>query len=89
MTSLTIKDLAITEELDAKALAAVHGGTSKGVPAYWAALYGGSTNFSFDATQMLSQTQNVLNNNGNNVAFASGISSAVNPTQTGSNNISL
>jgi hypothetical protein len=38
---------------------------------------------------MLGQTQNVMNNNGNNVAFANGISSTVNPTQTGSNNIKI
>jgi hypothetical protein len=47
------------------------------------------SSFSLDASQVLGQSQNVVNNNGNNVAFASGISSTVNPTQTGSNNISL
>jgi hypothetical protein len=89
MTTLTIKDLAVTEELNAQALAAVGGGTAAGVPAYWIALYGGPTDVSIGANQALGQTQNVLNNNGNNVAFASCITSNVNPSQTGSNNIHL
>lgn len=89
MTTLIIKDLDVTEQLDRTAMAAVHGGIYKGASAYVFPFYSAPSSFSFDATQMLGQTQNVVNNNGNNVAFASGISSTVNPTQTGSNNISL
>jgi hypothetical protein len=94
MTTLIIKDLAVTEELDRSAMAGVQGGMFKCAPvscfptdSFPADIKPSS--FSFDATQMLGQTQNVLNNNGNNVAFANGITSTVNPTQHGSNNISL
>ena len=96
MTSLLIKDLAVTEQLDAGAMAAVRGGTYGGcyipLPSYcWPSPTGSASkqDFSFDATQMLGQSQNTMVNNGNNVAFASGITSNVHPTQTGSNNISL
>jgi hypothetical protein len=96
MTSLLIKDLSVTEQLDARAMSAVRGGTYSGcyipLPSYcWPSPTGSvsKSDFSFDATQMLGQSQNTMVNNGNNVAFASGITSNVNPTQTGSNNISL
>ena len=46
-------------------------------------------NVSLDVSQQIGQSQNVVTNNGNNVAFASGISSTVNPIQHGSNNITL
>lgn len=55
----------------------------------YAAPYGKPSNMSFDASQVLNQSQNVINNNGNNAAFVNGISSTVSPTQTGSNNINL
>jgi hypothetical protein len=38
---------------------------------------------------MIGQSQNVENNNGNNVAFASGITSTVSPVQTANNNINF
>jgi hypothetical protein len=62
-----------------------------GAPSYGSpAPYGGSpTSVSFDASQSIGQSQNVLNNNGNNVAFAHGITSTVNPTQTANNNINF
>jgi hypothetical protein len=99
MTTLMIKDLSVTAELDRSAMASVRGGTSKGyermpyysMPDCWTPpSYGGSpTSFSFDATQSIGQSQNVLNNNGNNAAFVSGITSTVNPTQTANNNINF
>lgn len=90
MKSLTIKDLSRTEELDRAAMAAVQGGTYKGMPAYWLPAYGITKNsFSFDAAQAIGQEQNVLNNNGNNVAFAHDIHSTVKPTQSANNNISF
>ncbi|WP_420473668.1 hypothetical protein [Noviherbaspirillum sp. ST9] len=90
MTTLSIKDLSITEELDAKGMAAVRGGCSYCPPKVdMPKLYGKPTNLSFDASQMIGQSQNVENNNGNNVAFASGITSTVSPTQTGNNNINF
>ena len=99
MTSLIITDLAVTEQLDSRSMAAVRGGTYGGcyqpMPSYcWPgspspASSGSYGDFKFDATQMLGQSQNTQVNNGNNVAFASGITSNVTPTQTGSNNISF
>lgn len=96
MTTLLIKDLSITEELDGKAMAAVRGGMCSycpptyGQPGYGVPkLYGKPTYLAFDASQMIGQSQNVENNNGNNVAFASGITSTVSPTQTGNNKINF
>jgi hypothetical protein len=89
MSTLIVKDLATTEELDRTAMAAMHGGMYRGIPAFSFPFETSPVNFTFDASQMLSQTQNVMNNNGNNVAFASGITSTVNPSQNGSNNIKL
>jgi hypothetical protein len=98
--TLMIKDLTIASDLDRAAMASVRGGYYKGAPAYCLPSYctpsygkpsgyGAPTEFSFDASQMIGQSQNVMNNNGNNVAFASGITSTVNPTQTANNNINF
>jgi hypothetical protein len=81
MKSLTIKDLSITEELDSRAMSAVRGGNLPG----WPGINVSSDEASFDATQLITQSQNTLNNNGNNVAFASGIHSTVDPKQTATN----
>jgi hypothetical protein len=95
MKSLTIKDLSATSELDRKAMSAVQGGTGmsgmyKGMSPYYTPSYSFSKSaFSFDAAQSLNQEQNTLVNNGNNVAFASGITSNVNPSQTGKNTINF
>ncbi|SAL59811.1 hypothetical protein AWB69_06620 [Caballeronia udeis] len=82
MKSLTIKDLSVTEELDSRAMSAVRGGN---LPSFWPAYSSTATSLSFSAEQLISQSQNTINNNGNNVAFASGISSTVKPTQTANN----
>jgi len=90
MTTLLIKDLSIAADLDGKAMAAVRGGCSYCPPKYdMPKLYGKPANMSFDASQMIGQSQNVENNNGNNVAFASGITSTVSPVQTANNNINF
>ena len=99
MTTLMIKDLAIASDLDRAAMASVRGGYYKGAPAYclpshytpaMPTSYGvPSGDFKFDASQMIGQSQNVMNNNGNNVAFAHGITSTVNPTQSANNNINF
>jgi hypothetical protein len=101
MTTLLINDLARTEELDRASMASVHGGSGGGygggyggmpkdMMAYWGPSYSVDKDvFSFNASQAIGQTQNVLNNNGNNVAFASGITSTVNPTQSAHNNINF
>jgi hypothetical protein len=90
MNTLMIKDLSITEQLDSKAMSAVRGGTG---------YYPSSSYFNFspvfapnnskkvDATQLINTELNLQNANGNNVAFATGISSTVNPYISTSNNI--
>ncbi|MDB5836093.1 MAG: hypothetical protein JWR14_5923 [Caballeronia sp.] len=86
MKSLSIKDLSVTEELDSRAMSAVRGGT---LPSYWPGVSVSSYESSFDATQLISQSQNTLVNNGNNVAFAEHLDSNVKPKQTGTNTINF
>lgn len=90
MTTLTIKDLSVATELDRFAMASIRGGTYKGKPGMpsWMPGYGATT-ASFKAEQLIGQSQDVLNNNGNNVAFACDIGSTVNPTQTANNSINF
>ena len=97
MTTLSIKDLAIAEDLDQATMSAVRGGYQKmpssysycgpkvEMPSYPNSYAPG--NVSLDVSQMIGQSQCVENNNGNNVAFANCITSTVNPTQTGNNSI--
>ncbi|MEC4721275.1 hypothetical protein RY831_19090 [Noviherbaspirillum sp. CPCC 100848] len=92
MKALSIKDLSLTSELDARAMTSVRGGT--GYAKMPSLFVGPLASFSrhelnFGAGQLLGQEQNTLVNNGNNVAFASGIKSNVNPTQTGKNTINF
>jgi hypothetical protein len=96
MKSLAIKDLAIAEELDSATMAATSGGTCytpampSSAPCYGMPSVSAKSNtFNFCADQMLGQSQNTEVNNGNNVAFACGVTANVNPCQTGSNNISI
>jgi len=88
MTTLLIKDLATATELDRTAMASVTGGYYKAATPSWMPGYG-ATNTTIKAEQLIGQCQDVVNNNGNNVAFANCISSTVNPTQTGNNNINF
>jgi hypothetical protein len=85
MTSLNIKDLHVAEELNAKAMSAVRGGTMFNWPGFDQSKY----NVSLTAQQMIGQTQNTSNANGNNVAFASCIDSTVAPSQSASNTNSI
>jgi len=91
MKTLMIKDLALTEELDHQAMAAVHGGTLKGIVYPFPSYSQYKSDLSFDATQMIGQTQNVVNANGNNLAFLdkSKITSTVDTDQTAKNNINF
>jgi hypothetical protein len=86
MKSLTIKDLSITEELDSRAMSAVRGGN---LPGYWPGVNVSSYESSFGATQLMSQSQNTVVNNGNNVAFSENLDSNVKPKQTGTNTINF
>ena len=92
MKTLTIKDLSVSKDLGAKDMTSVRGGTGFArMPAIFASpLFSVSkSELNFNAQQALGQEQNTLVNNGNNVAFASGIKSNVNPTQTGKNTINF
>ena len=90
MKTIMIKDLSLTEELDRKAMASVHGGMVKGSMPSWVSVFDiTNSDVKFDASQLMSQTQDTFVNNGNNVAFASGIRSTVNPHQTGANTINF
>ncbi len=87
MKNLMIKDLSLTEELDHKTMMTVQGGMIKGspVPLF---LFGDSKHdFAINASQLIGQTQNIVNENGNNAAFVSGISSTITPSQDAHNNI--
>ena len=86
MTTLMIKDLAIAADLDRSAMASVRGGYKMPSVPSWMPGFG-ATNTDIKAEQLIGQCQDVVNNNGNNVAFANCINSTVNPTQTGNNNI--
>jgi hypothetical protein len=96
MNTLMIKDLSITEQLDSKAMRAVRGGLGLGFG------YPGSTSYTnispvfapnnskqVSATQLISNEMNIQNANGNNVAFATGLTSTINPCVTSSNNINV
>jgi hypothetical protein len=93
MKSLTIKDLARTTELDRHAMASVTGGMNKESYKAWipsfTSIDASEHKSSFDATQLISQDQKTIVNNGNNVAFASGITANVKPTQTANNTINF
>jgi hypothetical protein len=98
MSTLMIKDLSATIELDHSAMASVRGGFNKEYMGSMSMYSGGAdmsksttpvNTYTFDASQLIGQAQNVTNNNGNCVAFANCITSTVNPTQTGHNNINF
>jgi hypothetical protein len=99
MKTLTIKDLARTEELGAHAMAAVRGGHGSGSQYYppssfnyspMMPSYGsGSSDSSITATQSLSQLQNVVNATANGSAFLDGVHVTNNTKQFGQNNISV
>lgn len=94
MKDLLIKDLSLAAELDDAAMSAVSGGTGYYMPkdcfpSYPKFDYPKGGDVSFNASQMLGQAQDTLVNNGNNVAFSSGISAHVNPSQHGTNTINF
>ena len=91
MKSITLTDLSHTEQLDAKAMAKVHGGMHMGLlyPNPAPVFDSSKHDFSIVADQLNSQTQNIGSNNGVNAAFAGDIRSKIKPTQTASNSISF
>ena len=94
MKDLHIEDLSLAAELDDAALSAIQGGSGYYMPkdcfpSYPSFGYGKGGDIDFNASQMLGQSQNTVVNNGNNVAFAHGITANVNPTQHGTNTINF
>jgi hypothetical protein len=89
MTTLAIRDLPASETLSAQALSAVRGGMMRlPLMPYWGGYHVSyKSDVDISASQLIGQTQNVVNNNGNNVAFAHDIRSTVNPTQKAENSI--
>ena len=82
MNSLMIKDLAVTEELDSRAMSAVRGGTS---PFFFPSYDFSKLDVNVDTQQLIGQTQNVSSANGNNAALVAGIHSNVKPVQEAHN----
>ena len=82
---LTLKDLAASRELDREAMTELRGGWYLGLPLYQY----DSRKIDFDAVQNLAQVQDVVVNNGNNVAFSAGITANVQTQQNGQNVINF
>jgi hypothetical protein len=88
MKNLIIKDLSVTSELDHGAMAAVRGGHSM-TQTSWYPLPSPTYTTSVDATQNLTQLQNVVNATANGSAFVSGVTANNNTSQFGQNNIAV
>ena len=90
MKTLTIKDLARTEELDHAALSAVRGGMSMSWPTTYKTgdiNYAPSFDSSITATQNLAQFQDVTNAVANGSAFVDNLHVKNNTSLFGQNNI--
>lgn len=92
MKTLTIKDLARTEDLDRGAMAAVRGGYNAAcAPSYsltpYPIAYNPSSDSSVHANQDLQQYQNVVNATANDSAFLSGVHVTNTTKQFGQNNV--
>jgi len=89
MKTLTIKDLARTEQLDSAAMAGVRGGWTMSSPSYkfGNVSYAPKYDSSIHAMQSVSQDQSVLNATANDSAFIEGVHAKNTTTQFGENNI--
>ena len=89
MKTLTIKDLARTEQLDRSTMTNVRGGWSMLAPNYKLddVSYMPSTDSSIKATQNLLQQQSVLTSTANGSAFLHGVDVHSNVDQHGENKI--
>ncbi len=93
MNKLTIKDLARTEQLGRKQLAAVRGGFSlsktgyslSATPAIWTPTYDSSVH----VQQNLGQAQQVFNKTADGSAFICGLDVTNNTDQFGQNNVNV
>lgn len=89
MKTLTIKDLARTEQLDRTAMAGVRGGWKMNSPHYsfGDVTYAPSYDDSITAVQNLAQQQSVLNATANGSAFIDGVHVHSDVSQKGNNTI--
>jgi hypothetical protein len=89
MKTLTIKDLARTEQLDRSAMSAVRGGMKMKSPSYSSGdfTYAPSYDSSIHATQDLTQLQDVVNATANGSAFLDNIHVDNHVSQDGKNKI--
>ncbi|WP_020656888.1 hypothetical protein [Massilia niastensis] len=89
MKTLTITDLARTEELDRSAMATVRGGFKMGAPYYSVGdvSYAPKFDSSITATQNLGQMQEVLTATANGSAFLAGVHVDSDVSQHGENKI--
>jgi hypothetical protein len=91
MRTLTINDLALTNELSRKDMATVRGGYKMGGQMDSLSCYPQfplpSATKSIDATQNLAQVQNVFNATANGSAFIDGVHVTNNTSQFGQNNL--
>ncbi|SAK72265.1 hypothetical protein AWB79_04072 [Caballeronia hypogeia] len=91
MKTLTIIDLPKTEELDSRAMSAVRGGSGLSYGYVFPSFDISKFSASFNVQQLAQQSQNTQVDNGNNVAFANGITADTDPVQKAKNtsNINL
>jgi hypothetical protein len=92
MKTLTIKDLAVTCELDRDAMVRVRGGVKMQQQSYALSpmpSYSPAFDSSITAKQGLQQLQDVVNATANGSAFLDGISAHNNTDQFGQNNIQV
>ena len=89
MKSLMIKDLEVAKELDGRAMSAVRGGTLGFLPVLPYPSMQVTDMTSFSASQLIGQSNNIVNNTGNDAAFVSNIHSTVNPSQKANNTINF
>ncbi|WP_020655314.1 hypothetical protein [Massilia niastensis] len=89
MKTLTITDLARSEQLDRPTMAAVRGGWKMGQPSYSFGdlKFAGTHDSSISATQNLGQMQEVLTATANGSAFVAGVHVDSNVDQHGENKI--
>jgi hypothetical protein len=91
MKTLTIKDLARTEQLDRGAMSTVHGGWKMPAPNYTFGTvnYSPSSDSSITAAQSLFQGQNVVNATANGSAFLDNVTTTNTTKQFGQNNVTI
>ncbi|CAN7374110.1 hypothetical protein [Massilia sp. LjRoot122] len=89
MKTLTITDLARTEQLDRSAMAEVRGGWSMYSPSYYVGdvSYAPSSDSSINAAQNLLQQQSVVTATANGSAFVGGVHVNSHVSQDGQNKI--